>query len=161
MPVSKRRKPKGSPTHAKRGVITNRIASAGALPAFRALDSIVNTWNGPSGPQADPQDLVGLQGFFLGYDRVCKNAGVPFDPSIADEILDRMHHDRPVSFNDILTLRAQANELLRAVRAVRSPDVWRESLEDMEIYCHIHGWEWKGIGRAPAGSSAGSEKIAA
>jgi hypothetical protein len=135
--------------------VTNAMQLAGARPALRAIESIMATWNSPSGPEADPQDIVGLQGFFLGYDRVCKNSCVPFDASIADEILDRMHHDKPVSRADIHTLHVEAHKLLRAARSVRSIDIWLESLQDMEIYCHVHGWQWKGIGRAPAGFSAG------
>jgi hypothetical protein len=128
---------------------------AGARPALRAILSIMATWDAPNGPEADPADIVGLQGFFLGYDRVCKNAGVPFDASIANEILDRMHHDQPLSRADIHTLQVEASKLLRAARSVRSVDIWIESLQDMEIYCHVHGWQWKGIGRAPEGFSAG------
>jgi hypothetical protein len=135
--------------------VTNAMQLAGARPALRAIESIISTWNSPNGPEADPQDIVGLQGFFLGYDRVCKNSGMPFDASIADEILDRMHHDKPVSSADIHTLHVEAHKLLRAARSVRSIDIWLESLQDMEIYCHVHGWQWKGIGRAPAGFSAG------
>lgn len=153
MPVSKTRKSHGANRRA--GKVTNAVMMAGARPALRAIESIIATWNSPSGPQADPEDIVGLQGFFLGYDRVCKNASVPFDPAIADEILDRMHHDKPVSRADIHTLQVEAHKLLRATRAVRSVNIWIESLKDMEIYCHVHGWEWKGIGRAPAGSSTG------
>lgn len=128
---------------------------AGARPALRAIESIMATWDSPAGPEADPQDIVGLQGFFLGYDRVCKNSGVPFDPSVADEILERMHHDKPVSRADIHTLHVEAHKLLRAAKRARNIDIWIESLNDMEIYCHVHGWTWNGIGRAPAGFSTG------
>lgn len=153
MPVSKNRTSRGARRRA--GKITNAVVLAGARPAFRALESIIATWANPNGPEADPQDIVGLQGFFLGYDRVCKNARIPYDPSTADEILDRMHRDQPVSIQDVQTLRAEANKLVRLTSTVRDARIWRESLEDMEIYCHVHGWEWKGIGRAPAGFSAG------
>jgi hypothetical protein len=135
--------------------ITNAMMLAGARPALRAIESIMATWNSPTGPEADPQDIVGLQGFFLGYDRVCKNSGVSFDPSVADEILERMHHDKPVSRADIHTLHVEAHKLLRACKGARNVDIWIESLNDMEIYCHVHGWTWNGIGRAPAGSSTG------
>jgi hypothetical protein len=135
--------------------VTNAMMLAGARPALRAIESIMATWDNPDGPEANPDDIVGLQGFFLGYDRVCKNSGIQFDPSVADEILDRMHHDNPVSRADIHTLHVEAHKLLRTARSARSIDIWIESLQDMEIYCHVHGWQWKGIGRAPAGSSTG------
>jgi hypothetical protein len=161
MPVSKTRKS----SHARRreGVVTNRMALAGARPAFRALESILSTWHSADGPQADTQDIVGLQGFFLGYDRVCKNAGVPYDPTRADDILGRMHRNDPVSIHDMMDLRNEAHALLRLATKVRSPKIWKESLDDMDIYCHVHGWEWKGIGNreTPVGFSADATKIAA
>ncbi|WP_143328254.1 hypothetical protein [Caballeronia pedi] len=138
------------------------MALAGTVPGFRALNSIIATWNSPDGPQADPADVVALQGFFLGYDRVCKNAGIQFDIRPAERILNCMEYDMPISLEEMKLLREEANKLLRATLKVRSAAIWFESLKDMEIYCHVHNWTWHGIGgREPAGSSAGSEKIAA
>ena len=159
MPVSKTRKSRYA--RKRTPVVTNRTAAAGARPAMRALDSIIRTWKNPDGPIADAEDIVGLQGFFLGYDRVCKNGGVAYDPARADEILGRMHRDEPVSIQDIMDLRNEAHTLLRCATSVRDMATWTESLNDMDIYCHIHGWEWKGIGKTPVGFSAGVDKIAA
>ena len=159
MPVSKARKSRGARKRA--GIVTNKVVLAGALPAFRALDSILRTWANPDGPEADPQDVIGLQGFFLGYDRVCKNSGIEYDATRADDILGRMHRNEAVSIHEVQELRAEANKLLRLSKNVRDPETWRESLNDMEIYCHVHGWEWKGIGKTPAGFSADATKIAA
>lgn len=153
MPVSKNRK--SSYARKRAGIVTNAVVLAGARPGLRAIESIIATWNNEGGPEADPQDVVSLQGFFLGYDRVCKNARIAYDPTLADDILGRMERSDPIALEEMKALRSEANKLIRLTMAVRDATIWRESLQDMEIYCHVHGWEWKGIGRAPAGSSTG------
>jgi len=130
-------------------------ALAGSLIAFQAIDALLKSWDSPRGPSCSGELLGGLSAFFFIYDRILKNGGVPYNAKPATDILEMIFNGR-VSSADLHTLRAEAIKLVKLAERVTDFGKWQESIMDAEIYGLVHNGEWKGIGEAPAGFSAGA-----
>lgn len=153
MPVSKARKKKPA-ARRRNPQVPKRAAIAGARVAFQALDQLLATWDSPDGPRCDPDLLEQMKAFFLSYYRVLTNAGIAFEIRPIDLILNRIHYKMPVSSDEVRFLRAQATRMVNLAITVKDYAKWQESFRDVDIYAHIHKWEWNGIGEAQAGFSA-------
>jgi hypothetical protein len=158
MPVSKTRKkparckPKKAAQPLKQSMPV--MAAAGSYMPLMSIRSAIQEWKSGSESLSLDEGCVGA--FFFTYDRVLKNAGIPFDIRPAEQVLNRIQYRMPIGLEELELLHAEGQKLMRLVAAVNDTGAFFESLTDAEIYGHVHNWEWRGIGKAPAGVSAGA-----
>ena len=144
MPISKSKRKINRPRKST-PVITNRRLRAGAEKAFQAIHQLLQS-AGTGGGEIDMEGEVHIQGFFLGYHRVCRNAGIEYDVQPAVAVLDKICTSQQVTYFDLKTLKAKADELWSKAKTVRDWRIWQEALTDLELYCIQNGYKWVGIG---------------
>lgn len=156
MPVSKSRK-KPARSIQKRAAKPVResmaaMAFAGAVEAMGAIRTAIAQWK--NGVENIDLEEGLINGFFFTYDRILKNASIPFDIQPTVQVLNRIHYKMPIGIDELEMLYETGRELVRQVGALKDIKFFIQGMHDMEIYGHVHKWEWHGIGEAPAGSSA-------
>jgi hypothetical protein len=150
MPVSKSRKKPARSTQ-KRAPQDVResmraMAHAGAAEPMQAIYRAIQHWKNDVENVQLEEGLV--NGFIFTYDRILKNADIPFDIQPAVKVLNRIHYKMPLTIGELELLYETGRELVSQVGRLKDVGLFVKAMRDMEIYGHVHGWEWHGIGES-------------